>query len=624
MSDYNSSNIVALDDISHVQTRRGMYIGDAIDPSPLLSEIIDNAVDESLTDSKVKMQLYVNTKDNVYIIRDYARGIPHGKIKVPNTDIEKEVLEVLMTITNSGGKFDHRAYKNSGGLHGCGITVTNALSNYMKIISYRDNESVHAYCENGKLTLLEYRDQDQETGTYVEFKPNPEYFDSEVVPESYIINRCKILKAFGYDIEYYKDDVLQEFNIESIYDLLPKSEVSYCKDTIRFTSSTDEDILVAFDYTSDTHYNSIGYTNMIYNRNGGTHTNYIYNAVCDAWSEFNKEVSTELKYDDCTLGLNILVAVFIGDIAFSSQTKEKLAIPKKNLDELMDGFKNKFIQYLKDNPELRKGLLKRFEEYRISQNKLLSQKEIMNLIVKNKPTSDGTVRRRSVVPGLYECTSTNKEGTELFIVEGQSACGPLARARDRRFQAVLPLRGKIKNVTYMDLKDIVKFDTVRNIINAIGAGCGSDVESHLSRYEKIIILVDADPDGAHICALILSLLVNATPNLIRDGLVYVVKAPLYGYNYDGKRYYCNNLNELPEGYTDFTRYKGLGELDDSELRDTCLIPGQREIYRVQYPNNIDKFNEVLGTSSGRAQLLKDLHILVNINSSEEVNYEVQD
>lgn len=612
---YNSDSIRVLSDIEHIRKRRNMYIGDAINPSSLFSEILDNAVDELQGGYGAKIQIYLNTESNTYIIRDYGRGIPHGK-KVLESGEEKETLEILLTKSNSGGKFDDSAYKFSAGLHGLGVTVTNALSISMKVVSYRDNEAVSIYCEHGEVKDLSYGSQDQDSGTYVEFTPDPQFFESPIVPESYIVNRCKILKAFGYNIEFYKNNELQEFNVESIYDLLPKMDVSYCRDTIEFISSTEEKILVAFDYTSETKYSCVGYTNLLYNAYGGTHTRMIYDAICGAWNQFYSEVPTPLKWDDCTLGMNVLVAVFIGEISFSSQTKEKLTVPRKNLEELMEGFKNKFTEYLQNNPEVRKGLLKRFEEYRISQNKLLSQKEIMSLVKINDSSDGRTVRRKSVVDKLIECTSTIKDGTELYLTEGDSAAGPVARARNRKLQSVLPLRGKIKNVTYLDIKDALKSEEVRNIVNACGAGVGNDCDPSKSRYEKIILLVDGDPDGGHISALILSVLVNITPNLVKDGLVYVVNSPLYGYRYNGETHYCNSLDEIPEGHTDFKRFKGLGEMQDEELKDACLTPGNRTIFRVQYPDNLDKFNEIMGTSYGRNQLLKDKHILVDVTGKD--------
>lgn len=614
MSDqnYNSESIKVLTDIEHIRLRPGMYVGDMDNPIQLFSEILDNAVDELQGGYGAKIKIVVDTYHNRYTIRDYGRGIPHGEKILSNGD-KKETLEILLTKSNSGGKFDNLSYKHSCGLHGVGLTVTNALSRRIVVTSHRDGESVEVSCDNGEVLKVTKISQYEEDGTEVTFEPDPKFFDSDLIPESYIINRCKILKAFGYNIEYYKNDELQEFNVNDIFDLLPKCDISYGRTDITYTSDNEEIIRVALDYTSNTNYGSYGYTNLIYNRYGGTHTRLIQRAICDVWSEFYKEVSTELKWDDCTLGLNVLVAVFIGDISFSSQTKEKLTVPNKNLEDLMSGFKSSFKEYLVNNPELRKGLLKRFEEYRISQNKLLSQKEIMNVIKINDATNGKPIRRRSVVPGLIECTSTSRDGTEIYFVEGNSAAGPVARARNRKYQSVLPLRGKIKNVTYMDIKDALKYETVRNIINAVGAGVGPDADSSTSRYEKIIILTDADPDGEHIAALILSTLVNLTPNLVKDGLVYIVLAPLYGCTYNGERRYYYDYNDIPKDSHDFTRYKGLGEMDDHELKDACLTDGFRRIYQVQYPDNIERFNEILGTSWGRSKLLEDLHVLINVN-----------
>lgn len=612
MSNYDSNSIKVLSDVEHIRLRKNMYIGDAIDPSQLFSEILDNAVDELQSGYGKKIIISIDTNENSYTIRDYGRGIPHGKKLLDNGD-KKEILEILLTKSNSGGKFDGSSYTFSAGLHGLGLTVTNALSLFMTVASVRDNKEVSVNCQNGEIVNLEYNEcTNAESGTYVKFIPDSKFFESGIIPESFIVNKCKILKAFGYNIEYYKNNELQEFDVKSIYDLLPVSDVSYCRLDVSFTSSKNEIIRVALDYTSNTSYTCTGYTNLVYNRYGGTHTRLIYKSICNAWSKFYKEVQTPLKWDDCVLGLNVLVAVFIGEISFSSQTKEKLTIPNKNLEELMLGFENKFTEFLENNPELRKGLLKRFEEYRISQNKLLSQKEIMNLVKLNDATNGKPIRRRSVVPGLIECTSTKKDDTELFLVEGNSAAGPVARARNRRTQSVLPLRGKIKNVTYMGIKDALKSETIRNIVNAIGAGVGEDSNPDISRYERIMILTDADPDGEHISALILSVLVNIVPNVVKSGMVYVINAPLYGYTYNGKRCYCNNISEIPDNCSDITHYKGLGEQDDNELKESCLIPGNRTIYKVEYPENIDKFNEIMGTSYGRSQLLQNYNILVKI------------
>ena len=251
---------------------------------------------------------------------------------------------------------------------------------------------------------------------------------------------------------------------------------------------------------------------------------------------------------------------------------------------MFSAIKDKIVQYYSDNETIRKALVKRFEEYRIAQNRLLSQKEITSL-VKINDSKDGTVKRRSVVPGLIECTSSQVEGSELYLVEGKSAAGPIARARNPKLQAVLPLRGKIKNVTNLSIKEALKSQEVCNIVNAIGAGIGDKANPKQSRYEKIIIQTDADVDGQHIASLILSCLINILPSIVKAGMVYLLEAPLYGYNLKGsrQRFYTSSLDKIPKDAIEFTRYKGLGEMNDDEFRDSCLFEGKRKLYWYNLP-----------------------------------------
>lgn len=623
--EYNADSIQVLSDIQHMRLRRGMYIGEAIDPRHLFVEVLDNAVDEAQSGYSKGTVVSINTSNNMYSIRDYGRGIPHGT-KILENNEEKYVVEIICTKANSGGKFDGKSYTHSGGLHGLGLTITNALSNEFRISSFINGKSVNLEAVDSDIKKIYESDIDEPNGSIVSFIPNPDYFESAEVPIDFVVNKCKILNAFGYSTRLFIDD--EEYDLSSsnsLITLMPEYEKSYMYDEITFEDG-DELIRVALNYTNGTSCNISGYTNLIYNRVGGTHTKYINRAICDVWAKlaqaYPDEHTINLKYDDCTLGLDVLVAVFLREIEFSSQTKEKLTVKPAYLDNLMNGFKDKFLEYMVNHPDLRKALIKRFEEYRIAQNKLLSQKEITSIVKINESTDGKSVRRKSVVPGLIECTSTNKDGTELYIVEGKSAAGPVARARDKKFQSVLPLRGKIKNVTYMSIKDALKSQEVCNIVNAVGAGVGTDSDPSRSRYGKIIIATDADPDGSHIVALVLSVFVNIIPNVVKEGLVYILEAPLYGFDDPDtkKRMYTSNMNEVPSNPINFTRYKGLGEMDDSEFKDSCLVEGHRSLYQVIYPDSIDKFNEILGTSKGRSNLLKDLGIIKYIGSNDEEDY----
>lgn len=681
--------------------------------------------------------------------------------------------------------------KNSG-LHGIGLTLVNALSSSLYVSSVREGQKVELYANDSEVTSLLYTEvpKEWESSTVVSFSPDPKYFASREIPLEFIKERCRVLNAFGYPTELIVDQQeVSDIGSGDIFSLLPECEKSYCK--ARFDRDIDgERIIVLLNYTNGTKYTCAGYTNLVYNKVGGTHVRLLRKAVCEAWQTlyrtFKNESDIELCYEDCLVGLDSLVAVFLKEISFSSQTKEKLTVPADSLAGLMASVKEDIVAYFSENETLRKSLVKRFEEYRIAQNRLLSQKEITSLIRVNE-SKDGTVKRRSVVPGLIECTSSQVEGSELYLVEGKclagstkvllangipmslddidrslkscsvlsydterkeftetdctsvgiacyskhnkriylwdaetnteldgyiectpehrflvgrdsiewatagelkemdqflcypdkdtqehresclrcygldpswryfvsriedidyetpvpmyclnvpktsnfileyggivshnSAAGPIARARNPKLQAVLPLRGKIKNVTGMTIKEALKSQEVCSIVNAIGCGVGEKADPKNSRYGKIIIQTDADVDGLHIASLILACLVTIVPAVVKAGMVYILEPPLYGYTPKNskKRMYASSLDEIPKDATNLTRYKGLGEMDDEEFRDSCLFEGRRRLYRVAYPDDLDSFNRIMGTSEGRSSLLSELGIIRQAGDSE--------
>lgn len=616
-SAYDSDSIKVLSDIEHIRLRLGMYIGEPDNPHHLLTEVLDNAIDEAQSGFSEKTVIQVSTDDKVptYTVQDYGRGIPHGKKKLDDGS-EVEIVELLCTKANSGGKFEDKNYSYSCGLHGIGVTLVNALSRTMYVRSDRDGKRVELFTDDSNVVRLEYSNisADNPSGTLVSFTPNSKYFDNSEIPIQWIKDRCRVLNAFGYRTELFVDrDLIPDVDNSDIYSLLPDYEKSYLK--ARFEETIDgEKIIVLLNYTNGTKYTCTGYTNLIHNRVGGTHVRLLRKAVCEAWQtlykRFKNESETELCYEDCLVGLDSLVAVFLKEISFSSQTKEKLTVPADCLCSLMEAVKKDIEAYFSENETLRKSLIKRFEEYRIAQNRLLSQKEITSLVKVNE-SKDGTVKRRSVVPGLIECTSSQVQGSELYLVEGKSAAGPIARARNPKLQAVLPLRGKIKNVAGLSVKEALKSQEVCNIVNAIGCGIGDKADPKSSRYSRIIIGNDSDVDGQHIASLILCCLVNLVPGIVKAGMVYLLEAPLYGYNVKGskQRHYTSDMSEVPKDAIAFTRYKGLGEMDDEEFRDSCLFEGKRKLCQVDFPEDLENFNRIMGTTEGRSELLSELGIV---------------
>jgi len=975
---YNKEAIRVLSDIDHIKIRSGMYIGDGKDPSQLFNETFDNAIDEIMTGFSDKLTVNVDSKENQYSIRDYGRGIPHGKKDLNGEMVE--VVEILCTKSNSGGKFDNDSYKISGGLHGLGLTITNALSESLNIKSFRDKKSVELLSKDGVIQDILYNSHKGKNGTEISFIPSRDVFGSHIIPTDFIVNRCKTASALGYQTELVVDK--EEINVEAdMFDLIPKDEeelTTYAQfEKIRVDSTDGEFMQVALRYTSETNSRHFGYTNMLYNSIGGVHVNELNKALIECWKKFISDkkikLEVELRNNDFLIGVRTVCAVFISKPEFSSQTKDKLTVDKSYFSDLMLTFQVEMRNVLDSNKDISMSLIKRFEEYRMSQNKLLARKEISSMIKINEDSPD-SIRRRSVVPKLIECTQKSRVGTELYILEGDSACftgdtevtllngsvktfeqmvnegikecwiyssenmnfkpmlgrnprvtkyvngiielkmsdgsivrctheheyinrdtgkwiradelkigqslfsikrrinakgyeeyydndqckwisvhknvannvlskqlkglrydyrdkypvvhhkdgklnndpdflewmghyshfiyhsrfatktitkynksdkarkttiamnktqehrdklikahkdgkyknatfntngynssqkhhddlikrantvehkekfnemvvksnqnkehnltrvrsritkvikrcielnlditrenytmvkltefnpkcgiptyenilksfdsynqaieysinynlsvvnityynydkptpvycmtvdgsenfmlsngliahncGPAARARNKVIQAVLPLRGKIKNVTNMSPKEAIKSQEICNIVNAIGCGIGSQCDSSKSRYDKIIINSDADEDGKNIVCLVLSAFVNMLPDIVKDGRLYIVEPPLYGWQDKVGYHYSNDRNEIPSN-TKFTRYKGLGEMDDDEYKFCCMSPDSRQLTQVEYPSDIEHFNFLLGTSEGKASLLKDIGI----------------
>lgn len=827
-NNYDVNSIQILSDLQHIYKRRHMYIGEHTkDPRMLYSEILDNAVDEMQAGYGDKIVVNVDTKSNIYDIRDYGRGIPHGMKTLDNGE-QKEVIEVLTTMSNTGGKFNHNAYKKSCftgdtkikladgsdiaiedlykefksglnnytfsiknsydinntdmpdslynalhhevvielirdvriartvnklavvtlsngksikctpdhrfikssyeyteakdlkpgdklksgfiddneslkndkyslntiyreaykiaktsttslisssllvnpayliiknsaskynlsvisvelidvpdtevydisiregasnfllsagvfvkncGLHGVGSTVTNALSSYAMWESFRDGKSVRIeFHNNGNEKILRYGNTKEKTGTHVQFIPDSGVFSSPIIPKEYMVQKCSVLNALGCPIELNINNELVPISA-TIWDLIPKEDnISIYKqfDEIKVKSDNDDELYVAMQYTSDTADKYYGYANMTVNSDGGSHIQVTSRAIINTWKKLldthnrKYKTSVQLHDSDFLLGLRCVVAAFIEDVEFSSQTKEKLVTDKKYFNDLIYKFSEKLYETLECNSELTMAMLKRFEEYRISQNKLLSRKEITSLIKINEDSSDN-IRRRSVVSKLIECTSKKREGTEMFIVEGDSAAGPFKDVRNKLTQAILPLRGKIKNVTYLDVKDAIKNNEICDIANSIGCGIGSNCDASKSRYDRIIISADADPDGEQITCLVLSAFVNMFPDMIRQGRVFIAEAPLYCWGDNPKNYgWTNDISKIPDNVK-YHRFKGLGEMNTPELEHFLVNPDTRNIYQIEFPSDIDKFNKILGSSSGRSDLMKELGIMI--------------
>lgn len=614
---YTADNIKILNDIEHIQSRSGMYIGEANDPRALFSEMFDNAMDEVSAGYSPELIVNVHTQENRYTVRDFGRSIPHGQKELENGE-KKEVVEVLMTIANSGGKFDNNSYNYSAGLNGVGMTVTNALSETFEIITRRKGKFVHAVTYGSTNVVLTKGKTDEPDGTTASFIPNKKYFHSDKIPHDFIINRCKIASALGFRARCIIDGEEIDTNC-TIFDLIKEEDnkiATYVDiPTIEVSNSAGESMKVALRYTSDTKDRYFGYTNLLSNYLGGTHIQCLSKTIVSTWETLltkykNLRPAVDLKPSDYLVGMRGICAVFIAHPEFSSQTKEKLVVNKAYFDELMEAFSKSLTKYLTNNIEVAQQLIKRFEEYRIAQNALLSRKEISSLIKVNEDSGDN-IRRRSVVSKLVECTSRKRDDTELFIVEGDSAMGPYLYVRDKATQAVLPIRGKILNTTYKDLKEVIQNKEICDIANSIGCGIGAQCDASKSRYERVIISADADPDGLQINCLVLAVFINLFPDMVKQGRVYVSLPPLYCWGKSAKDYgWCDKVEDIPEGVK-VERFKGLGSMNNDQLYHFLVNKDTRKVLQIEYPSDIDEFNKILGTSEGKGSLLRGLGIILN-------------
>ena len=424
---YTKDSIKVLDDISHIRQRSGMYIGDATDPRHLFSEALDNALDEIQNGYGDSVKVVVDTKENSYKIEDNGRGIPQGE-KTLEDGSKIETVKLVCTKSFAGGKFNNGDYALRSGLNGLGLTIINALSKTLTIISHRDGKKVLYETSNDLIKREKIKKNIH--GTSIIFIPDEQYFQSPTIPKEHLIERCRIANAFGMKTSLVIDD--KEIDVSaSMTDLLPQdsNDVKIYQDLPLISSSDNnhsEHLEILIRYTSDTSDRYRGYTNLLYNSLGGTHVNITSTKIIvDAWEEVIKRlrIKTEvpLRRYDYLVGLRCVVASFISNPEFSSQTKEKLTTPKKSLEDFATNCQKKLVKLLCESPGVSKALVKRFEEYRLSQNRLLARKEISSLIKVNNDDPDN-IRRRSVVSKLVECTSKRRDNTELFLVEGDSAC----------------------------------------------------------------------------------------------------------------------------------------------------------------------------------------------------------
>lgn len=596
--DYNDDAIQVLEGLEAVRKRPGMYIGstDARGLHHLVYEIVDNAVDEALGGFGDYIHVKIH-KDNSISVADDGRGMPTGMHK-----LGKPTPEIIFTVLHAGGKFGQGGYKTSGGLHGVGASVVNALSEWLEVTIHRDGKTYRQRFEDGgkPVTTLEVIGNTRKTGTTVHFKPDRTMFSTINYNYETLSERLReaafLLKGIKIVLEDARNGEKEEFQFETGLEAFVQY-LNEDKDTLHQVVSfegTQNEIEVdfAFQYNDGYAENVLSFVNNVRTKDGGTHESGAKTAITRSINEYArktnllKEKDKNLDGSDIREGLTAVVSVRIPEefLQFEGQTKSKLGTSeaRSSVDAVVAG---KLAYFLEENPAISEMLIRKSIKAAQAREAARKAREDARNGKKNK-------RKDSMLSGkLTPATSKNPERNELYLVEGDSAGGSAKQGRDRKFQAILPLRGKVINTEKAKLADIFKNEEINTIIHAIGAGVGSDFTLKDVNYDKIIIMTDADTDGAHIQVLLLTFFYRYMKPLIEEGKVFIALPPLYKVSKGtGKKEvieYAWDEDELKvaqkkvgKGYI-IQRYKGLGEMNADQLWETTMDPDTRTLIRVR-------------------------------------------
>lgn len=588
--EYTAKNIQVLEGLQAVRKRPSMYIGstDYHGLHHLVYEVVDNAIDEAMVGECDRIEVILEKDGSVTVI-DNGRGIPvdiHPKYNV-------SALQIVMTKLHAGGKFDRKSYKVSGGLHGVGVSVVNALSEWMKVLVKKDGKIYYQRYERGRpVADVEVIGDTEERGTEVSFMPDREIFDTTEFNYEILRHRLMELAFLNKGIRISIEDrrkspaVREEFHYEggliefvSYLNRMKKalhSEVIYLNG-----EKEDVQVEVAMQYTDEYREQIYSYANNINTVEGGTHLSGFRSALTRVMNEYGSKrgilkKDEKLSGEDVREGLTAIISVKVPEPQFEGQTKTKLG-NSEVMGIVASLVYEKLSEFLEEHPSI--------GELAVTKARLAAQARVAARKARELTRRKGLLETAALPGKLADCAEKDPAKSEIFIVEGDSAGGSAKQGRDRHFQAILPLRGKIINVEKARLDRILKNNEIRTLITAIGTGIKDDFDISKLRYHKIIIMTDADVDGAHIRTLLLTFFYRYMRPLIENGHIYIAQPPLYRVHKGKTERYCYTEEEKEKALKEMPgagvqRYKGLGEMNPQQLWETTMDPERRKLLRV--------------------------------------------
>jgi len=593
-NEYGAKDIQVMEGLSAVRKRPAMYIGSTAlrGLHHLVFEAVDNSIDEALAGFCDKVKVIIH-KDNSITVSDNGRGIPvdiHPKYNKP-------AVEIVMTILHAGGKFDKKTYKVSGGLHGVGISVVNALSKKLDVEIKRNGKVYKQSYQFGKpMDELKVDGETNETGTKVTFWPDEEIFTETEYHYDTLSSRLRELAFLNKGISIVlidqRTEKNQEFKYEggivSFVEYLNKNKNPLHKAIFFEKEKNGIQIDVAMQYNSSYQENIFSFANNINTQEGGTHLIGFKTALTrtlNSYADKSPKNDTKISSDDSREGLTAVISVKIPEPQFEGQTKTKLG--NSDIRGIVESFVNShFGTFLEENPSVAKLILEKSVNAAKAREAAAKARELTR--------RKGALNSHSLPGKLADCSERDPAKTEIYIVEGDSAGGSAKQGRDRKFQAILPLRGKILNVEKARLNKIFQNEEIIKMITAFGTGIGEEFAIEKARYHKIIIMTDADIDGAHIRTLILTLFYRYMKPLIEAGYVYIAQPPLFKITKNKKTYYKYSDDELEKlfevigkDHASVQRYKGLGEMNPQQLWETTMNPDDRTLLQVNLEDAVE-------------------------------------